>query len=276
MSWFFKEVRHAKLYLKYRPTYPKEVYETIYGFLEENASIRRWQLAVDVGCGTGQSTVPLCERFDRVVGVDQSVAQLDEARNALTDAIRSKVTYRVSSYDDLSFVEDSSVDLVTSAMAMQYFDVDKFYPEILRVLRPGGVLAAYGYALAQIHKPEGHRILLELYHQKLRGYFSDHRNHIDNLYRDLFESFAVAFPLSKRVDSVAINRQFSVDEFIGYLSSWSAYHHYMQKHSGDDDLLEVVKNEFLKVFTGAASEHTMDVTFPVFILLGKKNYAADG
>ena len=163
MAWYFREAHHAKLYQKYRPVYPREVFETIYDFLSEG-HVRHWNLAVDVACGTGLSTLPLCDHFDKVVGVDQSEAQLNEAKKHLPDAFKEKVTYVLGDARDLSFQPDSSVDLITIAQSLHWFDVDsvvKFCKGSLRVLRNGGVLAAYGYAnrLKNVH---GQAILMEV------------------------------------------------------------------------------------------------------------------
>ena len=46
-------------------------------------------------------------------------------------------------------VEDSSLDLVTICQALHWLDLDTFYSEVERVLRPGGVLAVVGYHMTR-------------------------------------------------------------------------------------------------------------------------------
>lgn len=41
-----------------------------------------FHLAVDVGCGSGQSTHVLASRFEKVVGTDISKAQIEAAKQA--------------------------------------------------------------------------------------------------------------------------------------------------------------------------------------------------
>jgi ubiquinone/menaquinone biosynthesis C-methylase UbiE len=46
--------------------------------------------------------------------------------------------------------EDCSADLVTASMAIHWFDLDGFYAEVDRILRPGGCLAIYNYNIPVI------------------------------------------------------------------------------------------------------------------------------
>lgn len=50
-----------------------------------------FELAVDVGCGSGQGTLLLAEHFASVVGTDVSPAQLEQA---LRHAQKPNITYR--------------------------------------------------------------------------------------------------------------------------------------------------------------------------------------
>jgi len=84
----FKEIGHAQLYTKYRPVYHSSVYTAIIQFMKSGSTpadnSSRYRLALDIGCGSGQSTLPLATSFESVVGVDSSEAQLIEARKAST------------------------------------------------------------------------------------------------------------------------------------------------------------------------------------------------
>ena len=68
--------------------------------------------------------------------------------------------------EDMSFCADNSVDLITSAQAMHWFDLDKFYAEATRVLKPNGVLATYGYAIPVLDNPQASLLV-----QKVRTAF---------------------------------------------------------------------------------------------------------
>ena len=47
-------------------------------------------------------------------------------------------------------IDDGTVDLVTVAQALHWFDVSSFYPEVRRVAKPGGILAVWCYQLHSI------------------------------------------------------------------------------------------------------------------------------
>ena len=64
----------SQKFLKFRPNYPRELYDHIFKYFEAGGC--KYGRAVDVACGSGESTRPLAERFDRVVGVDISEAQV--------------------------------------------------------------------------------------------------------------------------------------------------------------------------------------------------------
>lgn len=92
--------------------------------------------ALDVACGTGQSTVSLTEIASQVVGSDSSVEMLSRATR------HDRVEYIEASAEDLLF-ENESFDLLTVALAFHWFDRDLFLSEARRVLRPAGWLIVY-------------------------------------------------------------------------------------------------------------------------------------
>lgn len=144
----FKDSEHSKLYSKYRPTYPPELYDNIIAYCKETHS--ELKCALDVGCGSGQSCVPLKAHFKKVIGIDVSQSQIDQANALKIEGI----TYKVGSGEDISFLGNNSVDLVTVAQALHWIDTEKFYAEVSRILTPGGALVVYGYGTCSIDAPE--------------------------------------------------------------------------------------------------------------------------
>lgn len=147
MATLFDTPEIAEFYVKYRPVYPVFVYDKIFQVLDDCSAGRKTRrFAVDVGCGSGQSTRQLAEHFDRVLGLDSSEAQLNEARTKFCSGGVSNVVFRCETADRLSeVVEDGSVDVVTIAAALHYFGSMSFFEKCLKVLRNGGVVAAYSY-----------------------------------------------------------------------------------------------------------------------------------
>eukprot|EP00253_Pinus_taeda_P032889 PITA_32889 len=133
--------KQAKEYLESRPGYPASLFSMLASLTANH------QLAWDVGAGNGQASVSIAEHYDRVIATDRSKEQLDLARK------HSKVTYAVTApvmTDEELFSivgEEGSVDLVTVATAVHWFDIDTFYSQVKRLLRkPGGVIAVWTYA----------------------------------------------------------------------------------------------------------------------------------
>jgi SAM-dependent methyltransferase len=156
----FADEEQASLYAQYRPTYPETVYKTIVEYLNRGSTFssemnsqKSFDLAVDVGCGSGQSTVPLCKYFKHVIGYDVSETQISHAPDN-----KENVTFKVGPGEDLSFLADCSTDLITSAQAVHWLDREKFYAEVRRVLKHGGVCAVYGYGINRLDNLEAQTI----------------------------------------------------------------------------------------------------------------------
>lgn len=92
--------------------------------------------ALDVGCGTGNSTVALRPFAREVIGLDPSSFMLAQARRM------DGVSYRKGHAEALPF-GSGEFDLITVATAYHWFDQDAFLAESCRVLRPGGWLLLY-------------------------------------------------------------------------------------------------------------------------------------
>ena len=129
----------AEQYSKYRPDYPTDLYEYILKYCDIQPGCRQ-SLAIDLACGTGKSTRPLAEHFDRVIGIDISQGQIDNAQTDLPN-----VDFRVGPAEDLSFLPDESVDLITCGTGLHWLNMDKLFPDVKRVLRCGGAFVAYSY-----------------------------------------------------------------------------------------------------------------------------------
>lgn len=123
---------HAKLYAAARPTYPESLIAEIAALAPGRA------LAWDAGTGNGQSARLLAAHFDRVHATDASAQQIAEAEP------HPNIHFAAEPAEECSLPDDSC-DLVLVAQALHWFDLDRFYSEVGRVLRPGGLLAAIGY-----------------------------------------------------------------------------------------------------------------------------------
>ena len=101
----------------------------------ERVSVRRFERALDVGCGEGRFCRKLRAMQVPVVGIDPTEALLAQARTRDPGG-----EYHLASAEALPF-PDASFDLVVSYLTL--IDIDDFrsgLKEMVRVLRPGGTL----------------------------------------------------------------------------------------------------------------------------------------
>ena len=105
------------------------------------AQVDRLQLVVDLGSGTGLSTRVWADRADEVVGVEASPEMRDQAEVAT-----STVNVRfVHAYAQATGLPDGEADIVTCSQALHWMEPEPTLAEAARLLRPGGVFAAYDY-----------------------------------------------------------------------------------------------------------------------------------
>ncbi|MDT4956041.1 MAG: hypothetical protein QOJ02_4179 [Acidobacteriota bacterium] len=130
---FFSPKSAAERYSKGRPYFHPIVVKRIKNFLSLNEPLSR---AVDVGCGTGLSTIALKEIAREVVGVDASVEMIAMAERD------TRIEYLVASAEQLPF-RDVVFDLTTLSQAFHWLDREKFLEEAGRVLRASGWLIVY-------------------------------------------------------------------------------------------------------------------------------------
>src|SRR4051812_1803752 len=124
-------------YASFRPRYPEGLFRN----LADNSPTRT--LAWDCATGTGQAAVSIAPFFDRVIATDASENQI---RNAEP---HDRVEYQVATAEQ-SGLASQSVDLITVAQALHWFELDRFYPEAIRVLKPNGLLAVWCYTYLRI------------------------------------------------------------------------------------------------------------------------------
>lgn len=202
--------KQALNYSRFRPAYPGKLFEYLASLCPERDS------AWDCGTGSGQAAIRLADFFRTVIATDPSEKQL---ANAIP---HPAVTYRVARAEN-SQIPAASIDLITVAQAVHWFDFDKFYMEAQRVLKPGGVIAVWSYSLLEI-SPQTDPVIRDLYKNIVGPYWPPERRWIDEGYRTL------PFPFEEiKAPSFSMITRWNLPQFIGYLHTWSAVQRFMEK-----------------------------------------------
>jgi len=233
-------------YAAFRPTYPDELFD----FLASQAPGLR--LAWDVGAGSGQATLALAERFERVIATDLSVEQVARAPQ------RNNIEWHVAPAEDAPVVPSSSVDLVTVAQALHWFDHARFYAEVRRVSVPGGMIGAWTYAAARMDGEVGSVIHRYMY-QDVGAYWPPERRYVDNEYRD------IPFPFERlSVPIFSLENEWTLEQVVGYLRTMSATGRYVERHGADP--VARVEVELREVWGDLP---TRRITWPLIVLAGR-------
>jgi ubiquinone/menaquinone biosynthesis C-methylase UbiE len=128
-------------YAKYRRGYPPAAVDTIAEALELTTD----DLVVDLGCGTGQLTIPLAARVGAVVGMDPEPDMLMLARRTAQQHQVTNTAWVLGADSDLpalgTVLADRTVGAVTIALAIHWMDRATLFRAAQTLLRPGGAIA---------------------------------------------------------------------------------------------------------------------------------------
>ena len=193
----------ADLYAAARPTYP----DALFDFVAAIAPGRR--AAWDCGCGNGQAALGLARQFERVEASDASAAQIEHA------VALPGVRFSVQPAEATNFA-DASFDAVCVAQALHWFDLDRFYAEVRRVLQPRGVLVAWAYDWLEV-EPDFDAAFKQSLLDVIAPHWAPQNALVWNGYRELHFPFE---PIASPPLRMALH--WSFEQTMAYALSWSA------------------------------------------------------
>jgi ubiquinone/menaquinone biosynthesis C-methylase UbiE len=234
--------KQASTYAKFRPFYPKEVFEYLFSLVENK------KMAWDCATGNGQMATELAMKFEQVMATDISENQLAHAPQ-----IRN-IKYLYCPAEKTPFADDS-FDLISVGQAIHWFDFEDFYAEARRVAKNNGFLFVIGYSTPRF-ETKIDKIIQAFYKNITGPYWDDERKYIDAHYE------TIPFPFERIACPVfSMNYEWTIEMAEGYFNSWSAVQHFMAKNAYNpvNQLIEDLKPIW---------DMTEKVHFPLFTKVG--------
>lgn len=235
----------AGAYAEFRPVYPKALFAWLASLCPHH------DLAWDVATGNGQAAEALAAYFKSLFATDASARQIAETQP------KTGIRYAVEPAD-LCSLADRSADLVTVAQALHWFANEQFYAEVRRVLKPGGIFAAWCYALHTVNAAIDD-IVSKYYSYIVGKFWPPERMYVEQHYRTL------PFPFAEiTAPELWIEDTYSLEQLLGYLASWSSTQRFIKERGTNP--LELIAAD-LKQAWGDAEQRP--IRWPLFFRVAK-------
>ena len=236
-------------YSRTRPMYPPEFYYWL--FQQVSSSKVAW----DCACGTGQVALDLAAYFEQVEASDISESQINAA------SPHRRIHYQVSPAERTPYA-DQTFDLVCVAQALHWFDLDAFWQELKRVLKPDGLFVCLGYNRLSV-SPQEDQAISEHVMPLLAPYWPQESRLLWNEYDD------VTFPLDLiPVPDFELTCHWTVNQVQDLMLSWSSSQALIaeQGKAGEEALMRG-----MEAFKAAwqAPNQKQDISLPFFVKAGR-------
>lgn len=196
--------RQSQDYALFRPHYPDALGKMLAELSPDT------QLAVDVGCGSGQFSEVLANHFDQVIALDASREQIAQAKS------HPKIQYGQAFAEETPCV-DQSIDLIAVAQAAHWLELEKFYAEVHRIAKPNAILALISYGVFRVDERHLNHYFKHFYEVTVAPYWPPERRHVDEGYQNL------SFPFQEiSIQPPVLQVEWNFNQLIGYMSTWSA------------------------------------------------------
>ncbi|KAM4060341.1 methyltransferase [Hirsutella rhossiliensis] len=296
MSVFGRATFSAAGYAAARPSYPASLFKTVLAHHNDGPK----GFLLDLGCGHGLVAREMSPRFDRVMGVDMSAGMIKQASSMTDDA---NTTFRQGGAEDLSFVPDGSVDMAVAGQSAHWFDYARAWPELARVVRPGGSLAFWGYKdNVLVGHPRANQVLDQFCYaddEGMKRYWEQPgRERVRNLLRDV-EPPAAEWQDVKRIlydvqgdvaevpddaEGAWMRKRISLGELEAYLRTFSACQGWRDAHAqarsraegGEGDLADMMMDRVVasepewKAMGERWRDAEVETVWGTYILLAKR------
>ncbi len=235
--------KKSDLYEVARPLYPENIYQYLAQLAPSNGA------AWDCACGNGQAAISLVRHFESVSATDVSEEQIAHAKQ------HKNIQYSVSPSEETPFA-DNSFDLACVAQALHWFDFEKYWPEVKRVLKPNGVFAAWGYVWPSVNSefdPLFSKTVLEV----IEPYWAPQNQLLCDHYQN------VEFPFTP-IDTPKFEMKvtWTLDEFMSFIRTFSATRLCIEEQG--EDFFLAARQALVSSWGAPSNKREIDLDF-VFI-----------
>lgn len=202
----------ARGYARYRPHYPPSLFEYLVSLIPDGTT------AWDCATGNGQVALALTNYVQQVYATDASFQQIEQAFQ------HERIHYQVAPAEKTNLA-DHLVDLVTVGQALHWFDLESFYQEVRRVVKPTGIIAVWCYGFFEI--PDASQPIhqaLQHFFELIEPFWTPERDLVNQRYQ------TVPFPFEEVASPPFVMvADWTAHHLIGYLGTWSAVHLFSQQ-----------------------------------------------
>ncbi|MEL6111288.1 MAG: class I SAM-dependent methyltransferase [Pseudomonadota bacterium] len=236
----------AANYASARPTYPAVLFDWIAGQLAHKRRV--W----DVATGSGQAALALTQHFDHVHASDIDADQLAVA------TAHPKITYHHGPAHQ-SGLASQSVDAITVATGLHWFEFDLFWPEVSRVAAPDALFAAWTYQLP-VGDPDLNMYLLDPIMSVIDPYWSARNRQSWQGYNPSWTGMPFA---RVAVPAFSCALEWTPRQVLSFVKTWSAYIHAVD--DGHRDRLAAIEETALATLCDTPS----DLEMPLHLVAAK-------
>ena len=238
--------RQSDLYAKYRPAYPKELYEYIFSFVNEKNT------AWDCATGNGQAAVVLADYFKKVIATDISPSQIEKAVK------KENIEYSVCPAEATPFAENN-FDLVTVAQAYHWIKWKEFKKEVTRICKPNAVIAVWTYYSRTTDDEKIDKAVSDFYENVTKPYWDYERKYVDEKYATV--EFEYELLPVKEFETVL---HWKREDLLGYVGSWSAVQKFINVKGYSP--MFIIEEKIKQLWP---EEAVKKVVFPIHLKLGR-------
>jgi SAM-dependent methyltransferase len=241
----------AEEFQRYRPDYPLELYDRILARVPQQSRER----AMDLGAGTGMVARNLIPHFHEVIAVEPDAQMAAKIAELCPQAV-----IRIVSAEECEQPR-GTVDLITIANALHWMNAERVFANVIRWLRPEGVLAVFDRPLPKAG-PKIDAVTKEEFRGPWRSYRDPRLNRADTYREQLRATPGLSILEESKIPHFV---PMSAQEYAGFWSSTSYGSAYARSLADPETYWSNLESRF----RAAAGERKIHVDFSHSLILAQ-------